>query len=307
MNGKGLQIATATSVFAILLWGSVKLSNEHYARVQIPFHLVNTPAGFAPSSSLPKMLELTFRGGGWHLMSHLWDSGPGVSVDVGSSSSYQKVLTIRDIVRLLDIPQGLEVTDMNPDSVFITFEPYAQKKVPVLFDMTLSFADGYGLSGDPVIVPESVTVGGATTTIAGMTSWSGGHLMLGDLKTPIEHVVSVDSTDSNVLQVTPSSVSVILNVQPIAEKRIRGIPVTVLSLPSNREVVFIPPKLDILVRGGIDQLAEFDVSDCEATVLFGDLIGDTVYSVVPHVSIPAGLVIIHTEPQQFQFVIRTNF
>jgi len=78
----------------------------------------------------------------------------------------------------------------------------------------------------------------------------------------------------------------------------------VTALPSNREVMFIPPKMDVIVRGGIDELAKLSVSDFQASVAYQSLVLDTTGIVTPVFTAPAGIDIIRRTPERFQFVIR---
>jgi len=95
-----------------------------------------------------------------------------------------------------------------------------------------------------------------------------------------------------------------VNIQPFAEKTFVGIPVTANGTPFTREVIFIPPKLDIIVRGGIDQLAKLSLSDFQATVNYQELNQDSIASIVPQLSGPEEIKIVSQKPARFQYIIR---
>ncbi len=76
------------------------------------------------------------------------------------------------------------------------------------------------------------------------------------------------------------------------------------SVPPGREIIFIPPRLDIVVRGGIEQLAAIGEGPFSAVVDFAELEKDSTGYAVPTLRIPDGLKVIERSPKRFQFIIR---
>jgi hypothetical protein len=95
-----------------------------------------------------------------------------------------------------------------------------------------------------------------------------------------------------------------VGVEPFAEKVFAGIPVTVNGVPAGREVIFIPPRLDVVVRGGIEQLAAIRDDRFTAKVDYAELDRDSTGFVVPALEAPEGVRVIERRPQRFQFIIR---
>jgi hypothetical protein len=93
-------------------------------------------------------------------------------------------------------------------------------------------------------------------------------------------------------------------VQPFAEKTFTGIPIVATAVPPNREVIFIPPRFDVIVRGGIQQLAKLTPDDFQATISYQHLIEDSIQVVVPQITVPPETKIIGQTPAQFKFIIR---
>jgi len=95
-----------------------------------------------------------------------------------------------------------------------------------------------------------------------------------------------------------------IDVQPFAEKTFTGIPITATGTPPNREIIFTPPKMDIIVRGGIQQLIKLTNDDFQASISYQSLIQDSVESIVPQVVVPGEVKIINRTPAEFKFIIR---
>ena len=93
-------------------------------------------------------------------------------------------------------------------------------------------------------------------------------------------------------------------VEPFAERSISGLAVEVSSLPADRDVIFIPPRLEIVVRGGIRRLANAAPTDFVASVDYERLLSDTSGQIEPTVQAPSGIQVVSRRPERLQYVIR---
>src|SRR5260370_41408849 len=95
-----------------------------------------------------------------------------------------------------------------------------------------------------------------------------------------------------------------INIQPFAEKTLPGIRVTASGVPQGKEVIFIPSRIDLIIRGGIEQLARVTGTDFQAIVEFRRLVEDSAGTVVPGITAPPDVKVISRKPDRFQFIIR---
>ena len=100
------------------------------------------------------------------------------------------------------------------------------------------------------------------------------------------------------------AIRVQFNVQPFAEKPFSGLPVEVLDVPANRELILIPPKIDIVVRGGIEQLSGLSLRDFTASVEFGTVVNDTSGFIDPQIGPPSGIQVMSKRPDRLQYIVR---
>jgi len=179
-----------------------------------------------------------------------------------------------------------------------------EKRVAVVPEISLSFRDGYGQVGPMIISPESVTVYGAKTVLEHIESWRTTAARFEDLKNQLEEDVYLVPSLDHLLEFSPASVRVRVNVQPFAEKTFAGLPVEIRSLPANRDVIFIPPKVDIVVRGGIRQLSSILPVDIQAAVEYTSILNDTTGFVEPIVNSPSGVQKVAVRPEKLQYIVR---
>jgi hypothetical protein len=304
LSARTLRIAAATVFSAVAFWLSVHLNEVHEVPATVSLTFLNVPEGYALRTAAPREVHLNLQGEGWKLAGFLWGKDLACPIDLADAGKKERVMTVSDISRELGPHPGVLFSNMSPDTLFVAFEPYTSRKVPVILNASISCSDGYGLSGAPRLVPDSVTVGGASSIVAGIEQWRTRATSFEQLKAPLSTSVALDDSLPFLLSFSPPSVDLLLNVQPFAEKTLPGIPIRTLSVPANRELILIPPRLEIVVRGAIDQLASLTQNACGATVDFNAIEGDSIRVLTPVVDLPPGLTLIAMRPSTVQYVIR---
>ncbi len=291
------------SLFAILLWGIVTMREEYQTVIEPQFVVENVPAGMAIRTPIPRSVQMRCKGDGWRLTTLVLGRTPEFVLDLSTLPHYKGVVTLKDVTDRISVPPGVQVLTMRPESVFVALGKSAQKMVPVIFDHRLTFREGYGEVGGPVVTPESVRIEGAEDVLKAITSWATEQMVVDDIRAPIDAEVSLADT-SYLLDFWPSSVRVHVDVQPFAEKPFPGVPVEVSGVPKGREIILIPPKIEIIVRGGIEQLSALSLRDFRVVVDYEVMVSDTTGFVEPAISPPPGVQVVRSRPERLQFVVR---
>lgn len=214
------------------------------------------------------------------------------------------MITARDVQDHVTLPVDVQVVDVKPETLHIALDDYYEKRVPVIPRIVLNFREGYGQVGPVRTVPDSVTIGGTLEYIRDISSWSTAFRRFTEVRAPIDEVVSLEDLPSYGVSVAAKSVRMKVDVEPFAEKLFPGIPLAVTGVPAGMEVIFIPPRLDLIVRGGIEQLSALAPESFGATVSYSALERDTSGTIVPVLSIPDGVKAVGKNPERFQFIIR---
>ncbi len=304
MKNRRIHIIFGATLFAVLLWVIVNMREQYQATIAVPLIIENVPSSKAIQSPVPRYLHLKCESDGWRLAALTLGGEVRCVLDVASLPPAHAVLTLKDVMERVTLPPGIQPISMKPESVYISLDWFAQKKVAVVLDDQLSFKDGYGLVGTPTVSPETVQVGGAETVLKRITSWRTAHTTFDNLKGSVQTDIPLADTSSYKLRFWPAEVRVQINVQPYAEKPFSGLPVEVLSVPNNREVILIPPKIDIVVRGGIDQLSALSLQDFRASVDYSVVVNDTSGYMEPQVVPPPGIQLVSKRPERLQYIVR---
>lgn len=304
MEKKRFHIVIASVIFAALTWLSVNMRDEYVVVKQMPVVLENMKEGKVLKYPIPKSVAVRFRGNGWSLAGLYLAPDVKYYIDVARIGSDQFMITGKDLLEHIKLPVSLQPLDVKPDTLLLALDNYREKKVPVVPRVVLEFKEGYGQVGATRVIPDSVILGGAGEALAPITAWPTSYRRFDDLRAPVDVELPLEESDSYSLDVPSQSVRFALDVEPFAEKPLAGIPIEATGTPSNREVIFIPPRMDMIVRGGIDQLKKVSSSDFQATVSYQSLVSDSTESVVPAVNGPEELKIVSRRPERFQFIIR---
>lgn len=303
MKKRNLHIILATTLFAILVWFSVSLSEQYQIHVTAPLVIQSLPSGKAISSKLPKEVKLTFNDYGWRLAKLTWGSNIKWVLDLNPMPAHLTVLTLRDFSEQLGGRLGIHPISMTPESLYITLDELVMKRLPVEARYTATFRDGYGLVGSASVQPETISVSGARSILEHVDVWPTAHQVFDQVRQPVDAVVSLSDSISS-LTFSPDRVRLQFNVQQFAERQFSEIPIEFVSVPQNREIILSPAKLDVFVRGGIDQLARVNSNSFRAVVDYRVILEDTSGFIQPEVIFPPGIQVVRRTPERLQYVIR---
>jgi hypothetical protein len=304
MHARRIQIIVVSASVAILLWISVTLSFDYTITVLAPLVIENIPENQSIAVPLPHAVQVRFRGNGWRGAALVFGNDAQCVIDIASLPNTRRKLGLNDIVDRMPGAPGLQPLDMRPESLLIDFDRKVARRVPVEFRGTLEFRSGYGQAGQISLSPESVTVIGAASVLQPLDTWPTGSVSFADIKSSIDAEIALGDSGAQYLSVVPRTVRMRVDVQQLAEKTIAGLPVLVRGVPSNREVILVPPRIDLVVRGGVDQLATLVNSEFVVSVEYDALLRDTTGFAEATVVPPEWIRVVSKKPDRMQFVLR---
>ena len=304
MKPRRLHIVLTTALLGVFLWLSVNLREQYQISLDAPLTIDGIPEGMAIRTPVPATLQLRFRGDGWRLATLLIGSVPHLHVPLSSLAPDNPTISINDVLDHIALARGVQLIDINPDTVSVMLDRKGNKTVAVIPDVTVSFRDGYGQVGPVIVSPESITVSGATTVLGQITAWHTAAVRFDDLKNPLEEDVRIAESADHPLEFSPASVKIRVNIQPFAERVFSGLPVEIRALPPNRDIIFIPPKVEIVARGGIRQLASVLPVDFQVSVDYASILKDTTGYIDPTVTPPSGMQVVAQRPERLQYIVR---
>lgn len=303
MKPRSIHIILATTLSALLLWISVSMTGQYQIQVTAPLVVRGVPPGRAISNPLPRAVRLAFHDSGWRLAKVTW--GPGIEwvIDLDALPVRPQALTLRDVGEQIGGQLGVLPISMFPETIFVSLDTIASKRISVRPNISVTFREGFAQVGPMMVSPESVIVTGALRVLQQMHSWPTAPAKFDQLRQGVKVMVPLsDSIPSLVFN--PDRVQLQIDVQQYAEKTFPGVPVEIVSLPQNREVILTSPRIDIVVRAAIDQLAALRQSNIRVVVDYRDILADTSGFIEPEVALPPGIRVVKKSPERINYVVR---
>lgn len=304
MKNKNIHIVIFSSLFAVVLWLCVNMGYEYQSVISVPLILENIKPNRALARPIPSSLKVKVRTSGWQLVGLSFVPEIRYVLDVSDISIRYNFATSKDITERLKLPQGVRATDIKPETIAVVLDERIRKNVPVEALVRMSFRDGYGVVGDVRTSPDSVLLTGAKSLLDKIDQWQTEPLEFSNLKSGVNARVAVSDTFAFGITPIPTFVSLQFDVQPTAEKSFKGIPVEVNQVPGNRVVVLIPPKVDIIIRGGVEQIAAAEQKDFSAYIDYKSILLDTTGSLQAVVTTPRNIKVVKQQPERLQYVVR---
>jgi YbbR domain-containing protein len=196
----------------------------------------------------------------------------------------------------------MEVLDISPDTLTVFIEKKTEKKLKIKPDFDLSFKTGYGLASEIEIFPESTIVLGPASVIRNLNNIPTQKFELNNLDRKVVEQVRLKNIQG--MSYSANIVTMNLDVQKIVDKNLENIHVNILDVPRDREVVLLPNRISVGIRGGINILGKISEDQLNAYVYYRDVVLDTLGSVTPYIDLPDNATLIFVRPEWLKYIIK---
>ena len=299
---KKIPLIIISIAFSVIIWGTISLSEEYYANVNVPLKVIGFPNGYTIGNEIPENITIKLRGIGWKLFSVNIGKDVTYNISVNEDSGFKQIKLMDHLTDNRWMLSELDIIDIVPNSLSFSIERRVNKKLPIVADLSLDFKAGYGLAKQIVLEPDSVVIDGPQSVVNSLT----------EIKTKAIRLSSLDRfTIKNIDFVyLPGTsfgtrfVSVNFDIQRIVDKQFDDIDVEVLDVPPDRDVILLPNKISCNVRGGIDILGKLEKDQFRAFVFYRDVVLDTLGNVIPHIDQPFNTTLKYIKPERLRYIIK---
>ena len=297
-----IPLIVTSFAFSLIIWGTISLSEEYYANVNVPLRVVGFPKGFSIGNEIPDNITIKLRGLGWKLFAVNIGKDVTYNISVNGDSGFIQIKLLDHLTDNRWMLSALDIIDIIPNSLSFSVERRIKKKLPIVADLNLDFKAGYGLAKQVVLEPDSVVIDGPQSVVKSLT----------EIKTKQIELYSLDKlTKKNIefAYLTGASydtrfVSVTLDIQRIVDKQFDNIDVEVLDVPPDRDVILLPNKISCNIRGGIEILGKLELNQFKAFVYYRDVVLDTLGNVIPYVEHPVNTALKYIKPERLRYIIK---
>jgi YbbR domain-containing protein len=299
---KNIYVVVLAVIFSALLWGSISLSNNYITTVELPVRITNFPEGYATATKLPEKIDVKVRGQGWKLVYLNLSAEAEYRISAGRERGRRFVNLYNFVLENQWLTSGVDVISINPDTLSFNVEKVGEKIVKVVPDTKLDFRKGYGLAEDIRVTPDSVLIYAPQSVLRELSEVKTEPLEVKNLDTRTNREVALQEIPG--VNFPQNNVTIYLEVQKILEKSFENVNVQVNGVPADRDVVLLPGKITIGIRGGIDIIAKIKAEDFNVYVNYRDVVLDTLGSVSPRIAIPENTQLTYSKPEHLRYIIK---
>jgi YbbR domain-containing protein len=304
MKERKFPIILFSLIFSIMTWTSVNLGNIFQTTIEVPVKIENLRVDQAIAIPLPGTVRFTIQGTGWQLLNTLLTPNLYYTIDFSTLSRKNFLFTSRELNERVNLATSIHVLATAPETVVVRLDDRISKTVPITPMLGLTFREGFGIVGHIVTSPDSITISGARSLLSRISEWKTTVMTLTDINAPARVQCTLSDTLQFEIARPDTLITVRFDVQPIAERTIEDIPIEIMQVPENRNVVLIPPKISIIIRSGVNNVSRVTARDFQAAIDYRSILLDTSGFMKVFITGPEHIQIVQQNPEQIQYVVR---
>ena len=288
---------------AAVLWLLNALSKTYETDVPVRFNWTDSSKENVVVNRLPEQALFKVQATGWKLLFESFQTRT-LRLDLSTFGNRKLVVTQYYLPAFsADLPRGLRLLSIQPDSILLETETGVRKRVPLVLQTNLDFAPFCGPTQAPITVPDSVWISGPASRVDNMFFWSTEKIISKDVDQTLMGMVDVQKSRRLNIQVDPVQVAYKIPVDRYTEKSLT-IPLTPLP---EAGMSLIPHLVDVSFQVPMARYDSIRIEDFRLDVDLtdqSDSIGHLVdVRVVRH---PEGLKQLHWHPRSVELIVRKH-
>jgi YbbR domain-containing protein len=290
--GRHLGVKLLSLVLAVVLWYVAVGREWAEMGLNVPLELVNIPPDLVIANQIPDGASVRIRGS-VNLTRQVAEKRLRFSLNLADAKEGPNQFNLQP--DQLDLPRGLEITRLAPNSVTVELEPLVVKQVSILPVIKGEPPIGYIIE-DIVLKPKQVQVQGPESVVGPVEILWTEPIDVTALKESATIKTELSLPDVSVTLAGPNTVEAQLRItEKIISRQFKDVPVTAVNAP---ELFRIDPKaVDLAIRGPMNALNALEINKGlgVSVDLSGLEPGRT--QVPPQVAVPANMEVISIKPR----------
>ena len=292
------------SLFSIVLWGTISLSEEYFTTIKIPVSFLKSVDSSAVSNISNEEVVISVKGQGWQLAKLSLTKDLTFAIRTKNRFGNQVISTRSELENNPWFTTNFQITEISPERLSFYIEKLRSKYVRIVPDIRLSYKEGFNLVDEGNLSPDSVKIFGPLSVLNNIDYVKTEFYEFENLDKKIRE--RLDLKPIKLINYAANFTTVTLDVQKIVDKVFENIKVQVEDLPVSFNLQLVPNSVTIKLRGGINVLGKMTNEDLSAIVSFRAAFNDTLGFLEPIVKNPAFTSIIDIQPKKIEYIIKQN-
>tara|TARA_Y200000002_G_scaffold208576_1_gene172042 strand:+ start:1783 stop:2745 length:963 start_codon:yes stop_codon:yes gene_type:complete len=264
-------------VIAFVFWFFIKSEDTYTVNLDIPLVARNLQEQKTYKEEVPESIFVTLKGTGrsfiWlRVFNNFYGKDYKAVIDLSSISdeyNFELDSYYKENPEKIVLPSSLDlqfVEVLNPRNVQIKLQRYMVKKVPIESQILVTTQPGYiALEGQ--FSPDSISIGGPEEAVNEIDFVFTEKDTLVDLKTSVNGSWSI-LNPNKIVSFDPKKIDTFIDVQPISETIVTGIPVALINKPNDVNIFVNPATVSLTIVGGLKQITSIIPEDIDVIIDF---------------------------------------
>lgn len=255
---KNYKAHIAIFVLAFIFWFMVKMNKPYDYTVAIPLHVINNNSETWLKYPAPEDVRVEFSGRGIDLLRlGFYNTAYEIDLSAETQKFSFNLTEHREYVRK---PQSIDVevkSIVSPIELAFDIDQRRERKIPVNVNADVKTQNGF-ICVNKVADPESIMVIGPASFMDTLSVIQTETKSYQNINLAFDDRFSIRKSEEFFGEYQPHRLKVFFDVQRLAEKEIVEVPVKVENVPDNYQVIPLPSRVLVYVKGGEKVLAEAD-------------------------------------------------
>lgn len=291
-------------IMAFFLWLVVRMNKTYDHAYDIPLQIINNNPNKILKYPVTKKVRVEFLGRGVDLM-RLQFYDIVYVVDISDVKDHISI-NLTEHPEFVHFPEDITVpvkSIIRPQQIVLQLDDSREKLVPVKIKADVKTSPGFSLIHSTV-KPDSILIRGPATFMDTLTHISTKSKSFKDISSQFSEEFEIRKNPQFYADYRTEKVMVNFDVQRLAEKELLNVPVEVVNVPRQYEVVPLPSFVKLYIKGGEKVLADAEKEDFRVVINFNrDLLqGDKRVPASIHTDLQ--VIYVESRPAQFELVIQ---
>lgn len=292
-------------------WLMMSLAKEYSIELNFPVSYINPPEDKVIANRLPATIDIEIRASGFNILIYkLKHRKETVQVDIKDSrplpvkNHYYLPANSRidKITRQFD--NDIKILKVLPDTIFLNFNKKAAKKVPVKANLRIIFDKHYQQSDSVKIIPEFITISGATDVVNKINYVETEPVILKNVNDSLAINLNVMKTpEVRLVDLSQATVRATVNVTKFTEGNIE-LPIEVENLPQRYSLKIFPDKVSVKYHVAFQNYEKINAVQFRAVVDYTKIEQGSTKLRVQLLKYPSEVSAVKLNPEKVEYIIR---
>lgn len=235
---------------ATVFWFFNALNKTYTTNLKFPLRFEYDQNNYVPLRALPKEVRLNVTGNGWALFRR--SAGvkvPPLEIPLERPTDTKRIVGSTLPPFFSNQLEGLQINYVLADTLYIDIEPKTGRWIRLALDRDLiDVRDGYGLSSNISILPDSIFIEGPRPLIQGFTDTLQLEFPFRDIAVPFMEDVEVKINQSETIRRDPPTVAVMFTVEQYLSIT-DSVKLSLVNVPRNVRPLMGKASVAVKIRG----------------------------------------------------------